>query len=94
MADDWRVDNAKNLKGVRLQFREWAPFNERRTHDHCSACWAKFSNSTDSDILHAGYATCDDYSRGSGYDWVCPECFTELKDVMGWREVPSKNHSP
>jgi hypothetical protein len=31
------------------------------------------------DILIEGYVT-EDQSR-----WICPDCFRELKDVMGWK---------
>jgi hypothetical protein len=56
-------------------------------HDHCSACWATFADIEGPEILHEGYATTADYKLGADYDWICPTCFAELRDVMNWTEV-------
>jgi hypothetical protein len=88
----WRIDNASHLKGVRLQFRRYARWSQSWDHDHCSACWAKLAEAEIPDAEHEGYATCDDYRRGTGYEWVCGTCFDDLKDDMGWTlssETPS-----
>lgn len=79
----WRIDNASNLRGVRLQFRRYTRWSESWDHDHCAACWAKFAEFEGPDIQHEGYATCDD-PRGAGYDWICQSCFDDLKDDMQW----------
>ena len=39
------------------------------------------------DALHEGYTTGKDFPRGEEYEWVCPTCFTELADVLGWMAV-------
>jgi hypothetical protein len=26
----------------------------------------------------------DDYRLGAGYEWVCRQCFDDLKDDLGW----------
>jgi len=39
----WRIDNARLLKGVGLKFRRYIRWSETWDHDHCAACWAKFS---------------------------------------------------
>jgi hypothetical protein len=80
----WRIDFAKRLKGFRLQFQAYKPRGENSDHDHCAACWAKFAEFEGPDILHEGYATCDDYPRGARYEWVCQTCFDDLKDEMQW----------
>jgi hypothetical protein len=80
----WRIDNALHLKGLRLQFRPYTRWSERWDHDHCAACFVTFAESDGPDILHEGYATCDDYPRGACYDWVCQTCFNDLSEDMGW----------
>jgi len=88
MSEDWRSVGARFLRGTRLQRRQWRQWSAQWDHDHCSGCNAEFSNSTAPDILHEGYTTCSDFVHGAGYEWLCPECFSDLKDTMGWIEVP------
>ncbi len=85
--DQWRIDNARHLRGVRLQFRRYTRWSESWDHDHCAACGAKFAEFNGPDILHEGYATCDDYKHRACYDWVCPTCFNDLREQMGWTVV-------
>ena len=80
----WRIDNAGNLKGLRLQFLRYTKPSEKWDHDHCAACWAKFAEFDGPDIQHEGYATCDDYPKGARYEWVCQCCFDDLRDEMQW----------
>lgn len=80
----WRIDNARHLEGLRLQFRRYTRWNESWNHDHCAGCGAKFAEFEGPGILHEGYATCDDYPRGACYEWVCQTCFDDLKDDMNW----------
>jgi hypothetical protein len=35
------------------------------------------------DVLTEGYATEDNYR------WICPSCFRDLKDEMGWTLAPA-----
>jgi hypothetical protein len=84
MSDDWRAQNAGHLKGLRLHFTTWTRPKPDWDHDHCSGCWAKFADFDGPDIQRAGYTTGDDYTRGARYEWVCVECFRDLKDAMGW----------
>jgi hypothetical protein len=83
----WRIDNANHLKDARLQFRRYTRWSESWDHDHCAACWAKFAEFTGPEIQHEGYATCDDYKFGAGYEWVCAECFNDLKGDLGWTAI-------
>ena len=83
---DWRIDNVENLRGLTLELQQWQQRSESWDHDHCSACFDKFS--TTPDTLKKGYATRDDFPNGSRYEWVCIPCFTELKDEMGWSAAP------
>jgi hypothetical protein len=87
--NQWRIDNAQHLKGLRLQFRPYARWSESWDHDHCAACWKKFAESEGEDIQHEGYATGDDYPRGACYEWVCSDCFNALKNEMQWTAVDS-----
>jgi len=79
-----RVDNVSHLRGLRLQFRRYGRWSESWDHDHCAACWVKFAEFEGPNILHEGYATCDDYRKGACYEWICQSCFDDLKDDMGW----------
>lgn len=85
MSDDWRAQNAWNLRRLTLHFSEWTRAKPDWDHDHCAGCWAKFADFDAPDIQRAGYTTGDDYRHGARYEWVCEECFRELKDVMGWK---------
>ena len=80
----WRIDNASRLRGLRLQFRRYTRWSENWDHDHCAACRAKFAECDGPDIQHEGFATCDDYSKGTLYEWVCRTCFDDLRDNMRW----------
>jgi hypothetical protein len=65
------------MRGAILCLKKWTPYSEEWDHDHCEYCWAKFMESG-KDVLTEGYATEDDYQ------WVCSECFRDLRDEMGW----------
>lgn len=80
----WRIDNARHLKGTRLRFQPYKQWSKSWDHDHCAACWATFAEFSGPDFQRQGYATCDDYPRGARYDWVCSACFDDLKDEMLW----------
>lgn len=83
----WRIDNAKRLRGLQLQLRPYTAWSKDWEHDHCAACWAKFDESEGTDCQKDGYATGPDYPKGAGYEWVCRECFADLKTEMKWTEV-------
>jgi hypothetical protein len=78
---DWRIDNAKWTQGAVLRFKKYTRYSETWEHDHCQGCWTKFMESGGPDVLTEGYVTEDNY-RG-----ICPECFRDLKDAMGWKLV-------
>jgi hypothetical protein len=81
---DWRFENAKHLKGMRLQFRPYTRWSVSWDHDHCAGCWAKFAEFDGPEIQHEGYATCDDYKHGACYERVCKQCFGDFKDDLSW----------
>ena len=96
MVDNWRLEHLQDqpyLRGVRFQKLRWRQRSPTWDHDHCVACWARFAelDRPDEPIFHEGFTTCADYQHGAEYDWVCPECFAEFKEEMGWIEAPSSN---
>lgn len=76
--DDWRLLRGQEdyLLGVTLYWKKWKAPSAVWDHDHCEFCWEKFSESTDT--LHEGYTTED------GKHWICPECFSDFKDMFRW----------
>jgi hypothetical protein len=90
----WRLDFAKGLEGVALQYQKYRRRSASWDHDHCAACWAKFAEFDGPDIQHEGYATCEDYKHGARYDWVCRDCFEDLKEFMGWKLVSGPEPIP
>ncbi len=81
----WRIDTGLRLKGALLQRRTYEAPSEDWDHGHCACCWATFADFDGADIQHGGYTTTDACEHGAGYDWVCDQCFSELKDDMEWR---------
>ena len=75
---DWRIDNARWTRDAVLQFKKYVRPREDWDHDHCEACWAKLMDSVLADVLTEGYVTEDNR-------WVCPQCFSDLKEEMGWK---------
>jgi hypothetical protein len=78
---DWRIDNADRIRGARLRLKPYFRFSESWDHDHCEGCWAKFMDTAAPDVLTEGYVTEDDYH------WICPDCFRDLKEEMGWTAI-------
>ena len=84
MTDDWRAENAKHLRGLRLVWRRWVKPSDNWDHDHCAGCGAKFAEFEALGVQHEGFATGEDCKHGTGYEWVCRQCFTDLRAEMGW----------
>jgi hypothetical protein len=87
MTKEARMSLASDLRDVAFIKKRYRQYSPDWDHDHCAACWTKFAEWDGPDILHEGYATTAEYERGEDYDWVCPICFDELRDEMGWRLV-------
>ncbi len=81
----WRIDTGRHIEGALLQRRTYEAPSEEWDHDHCACCWAKLAELDGAEIQHQGYTTTDAYIHGAGYDWVCDQCFSDLKEDMGWR---------
>ncbi len=52
-------------------------------------CWAKFAErELDLEpIEREGYMIAADYQHGARYEWVCPTCFADFREAMGWTEA-------
>lgn len=37
--------------------------------------------------LTQGYAVTEAYAHGPDYEWICANCFRDLREVMGWKVV-------
>ena len=90
----WRLDFTRHLQGVKLRYQKYKRWSASWDHDHCAACWATFAEFDGPDIQHEGYATCEDYKHGARYDWVCRDCFEDLKEFMGWKLVSGTDQVP
>ncbi|GIW88126.1 MAG: hypothetical protein KatS3mg108_2450 [Isosphaeraceae bacterium] len=67
--DDWRLVGWQEcLRGVPLYRMTYVLRAPEWDHDHCSFCWATFTEERDPDTLQEGYATAD------RRHWVCPAC--------------------
>ena len=84
---DWRIDNCKDIYGERLRRKKYKAPRKDWDHDHCTACWAKFADFEGPEILREGYATIAESKWGADYHWVCPRCFNDLRELMGWVEI-------
>jgi len=79
MTRDWRLDNAKCSQGASFRFKHYKRRSETSEHEHCVGCWTKFMEEKIApDLLTEGYATDND-------QWVCAECFRDLKESTGWK---------
>jgi GNAT superfamily N-acetyltransferase len=83
-AADWRINNARALKGASLIRHAFHPYEHKQDHENCSGCWAKFMEEGRPDVLNEGYST---YTE---YDWVCGNCYEELRGPMYWKLAPSR----
>lgn len=83
-APDWRVENARATMGASLIRRAYRRQSANWDHDHCCGCWAKFMETDASDVLTEGYAT---YTE---YDWVCGNCYEELRHILKWKLAPAR----
>jgi hypothetical protein len=82
---DWRFDQIpQSMKGLTLWKSKYTQPSANWDHDHCAACWAKFMERDWPEVLHEGYTTGPDFEKGARYEWVCEQCFNDLKTEMGW----------
>jgi len=82
---DWRADNAEHTKGFVFVWRKYNAPCADWDHDHCEGCMGKFAEFEAPAVLHEGFASDARYKDRPGYfDWVCADCFRDLKDAMCW----------
>ena len=84
--DDWRFQNASGLKDQKFKWKKYTKWSEKWDHDHCSGCWATFSEIAAPDHLYEGYASLEG-KRKADYYWVCRDCFDFLKEKLNWSAV-------
>jgi hypothetical protein len=76
--------------GTTLELRPYRTHRPDWDHDHCIFCWAKLMDpglseasraavESDPSILTSGYST-----GPAGGEWVCPSCFDEFAERLGW----------
>lgn len=73
------------FRGIKLQFKRYRAPSHEWDHDHCSFCWATFSELDYPQYLYYGYATCEDYYWGPEYEWICEKCFGKYREMFAWR---------
>ena len=86
------------MRGKAFSRRRWWSASPTWDHDHCVSCWRDFSD-REYDIgdgeraLIEGFTTRgppgvpEDQQRDD-YHWVCPTCFEDFKEHLGWRLLP------
>jgi len=91
---DWRLTNQEQyLKDVSLRMSRFTvrAGQPEWDHEHCEFCWAKIveeKRKTDGDdLLIEAYATED------GRRWVCPQCFSDFREMFQWTVVSPKEPS-
>ncbi len=86
---DKRVANASFLRGQEFTRKPYRAPGPAWDHDHCAACWAKFAETDEPGVQHEGFTTTGAYLMGPEHEWICVECFNELRQLLQWREVKS-----
>ena len=91
MTGDPRLEHLETqpfLRGVKFHHMTYRAYRPGWDHDHCVGCWAKFAEhgSDLEPIEREGYTTGADYQHGPQYEWVCPKCFADFRETMGWTE--------
>lgn len=94
MTKDWRLENLESnpqLFGISFIRKPYHAYRSDWNHDHCAGCWTRLTEpslETEGEAtLHEGYAVTDKYPFGAEYEWVCPSCFAEFGDAMGFIDV-------
>lgn len=85
----WHVEL---LRGHVFSFAEYS--EQYGDHDHCKACWKKLTppNSGAEHAEHHGYVTRYEIPDGSSqwqWNWVCIDCFKNLRRSLQWELSPS-----
>jgi len=90
---DWRIYLVEGLRGQRLVHSKYSRYSNEWDHDHCAACGVTFSELDRPGCQHEGFTTGPEYSHGRDYEWVCFQCFDDLKGEMG-RSVGASDQKP
>jgi hypothetical protein len=93
---DWRQNYHLELsRGLTFRF---AVYEEHvfGDHAHCLACSAKFAQWDWPDVQHEGCVTRYHVPDGSGrwqWNWVCAQCFQDLRAQLDWQLEPRIDES-
>jgi hypothetical protein len=79
--NDWRITNQMHyLYKKPLLNIPYRLYQAGWDHDHCSFCLETIDMSS----AEPAYCTTDEYN------WICPECFEDFKDMFEWEVVPDE----
>ncbi len=89
MSDQWRAEMLETLPYLRAQSfvrKAYKAYRLDWEHDHCAVCGVKLiePGARADGTIQEGYATTSEYRHGEDYEWVCADCFSASKDLMGW----------
>jgi len=97
---DWRLagneDLFRNAIFVAKRYTQWSP---EWDHDHCSFCHEPFaekgSEADRQDAHREGYSTPGPpQEQKDDYYWVCPRCFDDFREYLGWTLRPESLTAP
>ena len=90
MEGDWRLGaNERLFRGALFVRKTYSQWSAEWDHDHCSFCWSDFAEAGTApdraDAFHEGYSTPGPPADPKDdYYWVCPPCFDDFRDYLGW----------
>lgn len=79
-----------------LRDAEWRWEQYRRPtsswdHEHCLICFRRIAETDYGDPEALQWAYTHRYSQepdgSGGYEWLCPDCFAQFREVMRWRAI-------
>ncbi len=97
MTDDERQREYRDADWLRDAVWQWQAYqksNRSWNREHCVFCWRRIAEADygDADALQEAWTTtCLQPEGDAGYEWVCPDCFRELKDTFRWRTVETRD---
>lgn len=73
----------KPLINEKFRFKNYTEVYENTEHDHCMINGEEISSYEG--CLRWGYTSTSE--KHEDYWWICPACFEQYKDVMGWEVI-------
>lgn len=103
MTEDQKQSELHYSEGLRDAVWHWQVYQKPRPswdHDHCRICGTRIAEADygDPEAVQAAYKYIfppDPGDKIERYEWVCADCFAELKDTFHWRvEADRANSEP